>query len=190
MPHSTSPIGKDIQDGGYELPRIPLPRRSVNKVKRKSRAPRGTRLSTNLLVLHLSRPKDPRHALAGPVRADDLFGAKPRPEALHALPQGHDLIRWLSETLQGRHYVVAHEFPPFFASTLLIGAFVPTITKSRESASPTGAFPLGENADFMERLDEPTKHSALSCDDSHLAELLRIPKRRSSQNSSSTTFGE
>jgi hypothetical protein len=31
MLHSTSPIGTDIQDGGYELPRIPLPRRRVNK---------------------------------------------------------------------------------------------------------------------------------------------------------------
>jgi hypothetical protein len=31
MPHSTSPIGKDIQDGGYELPRIYIPRTPVNK---------------------------------------------------------------------------------------------------------------------------------------------------------------
>src|SRR5215211_7378943 len=31
MLHSTSPIGTDIQDGGYELPRIPLPRTSVNR---------------------------------------------------------------------------------------------------------------------------------------------------------------
>jgi hypothetical protein len=31
MPHSTSPIGTDIQDGGYELPRIPLLGTSVNK---------------------------------------------------------------------------------------------------------------------------------------------------------------
>src|SRR5215208_173655 len=31
MPHSTSPIGKDIQDGGYGLPRIPLLRCWVNK---------------------------------------------------------------------------------------------------------------------------------------------------------------
>jgi hypothetical protein len=31
MLHSTSPIGTDIQDGGYGLPRIPLPRTPVNK---------------------------------------------------------------------------------------------------------------------------------------------------------------
>src|SRR5829696_2515445 len=31
MLHSTSPIGTDIQDGGYGLPRIPLPRTSVNR---------------------------------------------------------------------------------------------------------------------------------------------------------------
>jgi hypothetical protein len=31
MPHSTSPIGTDIQDGGYGLPRIPLPRTLVNR---------------------------------------------------------------------------------------------------------------------------------------------------------------
>src|SRR5215211_5040961 len=31
MPHSTSPIGTDIQDGGYELRRIPLPRTPVNR---------------------------------------------------------------------------------------------------------------------------------------------------------------
>src|SRR5215203_3657595 len=30
MAHSTSPIGTDIQDGGYRLPRIPLPRTPVN----------------------------------------------------------------------------------------------------------------------------------------------------------------
>jgi hypothetical protein len=40
MPHSTSPIGTDIQDGGYELPRIPLPRTSVNKGKKKARGVR------------------------------------------------------------------------------------------------------------------------------------------------------
>ena len=34
MPHSTSPIGTDIQDGGYGLPRIPIPRTSVNKGKK------------------------------------------------------------------------------------------------------------------------------------------------------------
>ena len=50
-----------------------------------------------------------------------------------------------------------------------------TITKPpRESASPTGAFPLGEIADFMERQDEPTKHSSLSCDDSRLANFREL----------------
>jgi hypothetical protein len=31
MPHSTSPIGTDIQDVGYGLPRIPFLRRWVNR---------------------------------------------------------------------------------------------------------------------------------------------------------------
>ena len=30
MPHSTSPVGPDIQEDGYGLPRIPLPRTPVN----------------------------------------------------------------------------------------------------------------------------------------------------------------
>src|SRR5688500_7124996 len=34
MPHSTSAIGTDIQDGGYEFPRIPLPRTRPNKTLR------------------------------------------------------------------------------------------------------------------------------------------------------------
>jgi hypothetical protein len=34
MPHSTSPIGTDIQDGGYGLPRIPIPRTPMNKGKK------------------------------------------------------------------------------------------------------------------------------------------------------------
>src|SRR5215218_10220596 len=33
MRHGTSPIGKDIQDGGYELPRILLPRTPVNSAR-------------------------------------------------------------------------------------------------------------------------------------------------------------
>src|SRR5215213_169679 len=36
MPHSTSPIGTDIQDGGYGLPRIPLPRLSEKSWKHPS----------------------------------------------------------------------------------------------------------------------------------------------------------
>jgi hypothetical protein len=32
MPHSTSPIGTDIQDDGYGLPRILLPRTPVNRL--------------------------------------------------------------------------------------------------------------------------------------------------------------
>jgi hypothetical protein len=34
--HSPGPIGRDIQDRGYELPRTPLPRTLVNKGERMS----------------------------------------------------------------------------------------------------------------------------------------------------------
>jgi hypothetical protein len=47
-----------------------------------------------------------------PVRAVDLFRAQQRPEMLHAVPQGYGLRCWWSGTLQGWHYVVAHELPP------------------------------------------------------------------------------
>jgi hypothetical protein len=39
MPHSTSQIGKDIQDGGYELRRIPIPRTPLNRRTAKKRHP-------------------------------------------------------------------------------------------------------------------------------------------------------
>src|SRR5215208_4555834 len=37
MPHRTSPIGTDIQDGGYGLPRIPLLGTLVNRGQEKGR---------------------------------------------------------------------------------------------------------------------------------------------------------
>src|SRR5215208_8450437 len=40
MPHRTSPIGTDIQDGGYGLPRIPLLGSRVNKAIRRTGASR------------------------------------------------------------------------------------------------------------------------------------------------------
>jgi hypothetical protein len=48
MPHSTSPIGTDIQDGGYELPRISILRTPVNKPEIKAGLWRWT--SLGLLV--------------------------------------------------------------------------------------------------------------------------------------------
>jgi len=76
----------------------------------------------------MSGPKDPCLALTGTIRMEDFFRAPQHPQVLDTLPQGHDLIRWRSGTLQGGATLWLMSFLLMFADTLPAGAFVLTVT--------------------------------------------------------------
>jgi hypothetical protein len=64
MPHCPTPIGKDIQDRGYGLPRIYLPRTPLNKGKKKGGSPdpysagRYLHRQGHIHLVILSKPPD------------------------------------------------------------------------------------------------------------------------------------
>src|SRR5918994_5897765 len=58
MPHSTSPIGTDIQDDGYGLLRIPLPSTWVNSIWSMRRTPLGG-------IMHGADPLEKNAGLQG-----------------------------------------------------------------------------------------------------------------------------
>src|SRR5215217_6154983 len=83
MPQIPTPIGTDIQDGGYGLRRTPLPRTPVNKGKREGRGP-GLRRTRSRRTRSLGKPAPPAPKLCSTYNTKEYepspLGRTPKPD--------------------------------------------------------------------------------------------------------------